>query len=93
MNMNLSVEKPHTKPYFVKAIWDDDASVYYSQSDIPGLHIETDNLDDFELVLFDVAAELIATNCISKEDFVNKPLKELIPSFGFIRPADIRASA
>ncbi len=81
------------KPYFVKAVWDNEAKVFYSESDIPGLHIETKTIKQFETVLFDVAPELITENCISKADILNKPLKDLIPSFSFIVPEKNQAHA
>ena len=35
------------KKYHVKAIWDDAAGVYYSESNVPGLTIEAETLRDF----------------------------------------------
>lgn len=46
----------------VSARWDDEAQVYYSESDIVGLHIEAPDLDTFEEVLMDVAPALIMAN-------------------------------
>ena len=37
--------------FFIKAIWDDEAQVFYSESDIKGLHIEAETLAEFEAVL------------------------------------------
>ena len=46
----------------VKAVWDAQAEVFYSESDIEGLHIEAATLDEFEAILLDVAPELIMVN-------------------------------
>lgn len=51
--------------FTVEAIWDDEAKVFYSESDISGLHIETKTLEEFEEVMNDVAAELIVANHMS----------------------------
>ena len=52
---------------FVKALWDDEEQVYYSESNIPGLFIEATSLGDFEEILFDVAPELIIENIIKPQ--------------------------
>lgn len=46
----------------VKAVWDAEAEVFYSQSDIEGLHIEAATLDEFEVIMLDVTPELIMVN-------------------------------
>lgn len=50
------------RTFFVKAIWDDEASVFVSESDIIGLHIETATIEDFEMVMNEVEIELIVAN-------------------------------
>jgi hypothetical protein len=50
------------RSFFVRAIWDDEAKVFYSESDIDGLHIEAPTMDVFEEVVLDVAADVIAAN-------------------------------
>jgi hypothetical protein len=49
--------------FTVAAVWDDEAGVCYSDSDISGLHIEADTLEEFERDLFAVAADFIAHSC------------------------------
>ena len=46
----------------VRAVWDAQAEVFYSESDIEGLHIEAATLDEFEAIMLDVAPELIMVN-------------------------------
>jgi len=50
--------------FFVRALWDDEAKVYVSESDIKGLHIEAATLEEFESVIFEHARELIFDNHI-----------------------------
>lgn len=42
----------------VTAHWDDEAGVFYSDSDIVGLHIEARTIEEFEAVMMDVAPSL-----------------------------------
>ena len=51
-----------TASYFVKAHWDPDASVWISETNIPGLVIETDTLAEFEDVMMRLAPEMLAAN-------------------------------
>jgi Domain of unknown function (DUF1902) len=74
--------------FYVKALWDDEAKVFYSDSDIVGLHIETETLEAFELVMYEVAPELLVANHVSAEDFKTKPLSALIPSWMWQPPAE-----
>lgn len=46
------------RTFNVKAIWDDEAQVFYSQSDIEGLHVEAASLDEFEAIIIEEAPEL-----------------------------------
>lgn len=66
--------------FTVKALWDDEAQVFYAQSDIEGLHIEAASLDEFEEIMLDAAPELILVNHRSASDISEYPLKDLIPS-------------
>ncbi len=50
------------KTYHVDALWDSEAKVWVSKSDVPGLVIETATLAEFEALIRDLAPDLIATN-------------------------------
>lgn len=50
------------KDYYVKALWDPEAKVWYSSSDIPGFVIEAATLAEFEALIADLAAEVLADN-------------------------------
>ncbi|WP_160010022.1 DUF1902 domain-containing protein [Rhizobium sp. 18055] len=75
------------RTFFIKAIWDKEAEVFYSESDIEGLHIETADIDEFEDIIFDSAIELIIANHIAPSDLARTPLKDLIPAILWQRPA------
>ena len=66
--------------FVVTAIWDEDACVYLSQSDITGLHIEAATREEFEAVLMDMAPALVVENHMSKADFIGKSVVDLIPA-------------
>ena len=70
----------------VKAVWDAQAEVFYSESDIEGLHIEAATLDEFEAIMLDVAPELIMVNHRSASELTEHSLKELIPAIVWQRP-------
>ena len=50
------------RTFTVEAIWDNEAQVFYAQSDIEGLHIEAASLDEFKEIMLDTAPELIMVN-------------------------------
>lgn len=53
--------------FYVTAIWDEEAGIYYSESDIIGLHIEAETIEEFEQVIDEFAAELIIENHFEAE--------------------------
>ena len=74
------------KTFYVRAVWDDEAKRFYSESDIHGLNIETDTVEEFEDVMKDVAAELVLANHYSAEELASTPLKDLTPIILWERP-------
>ena len=72
----------------VKAVWDAEAGVFYSESDIQGLHIEAATLDQFESIMLEVAPELIMVNHRSVAELAQRPLKDLIPAIIWQRPEE-----
>jgi Domain of unknown function (DUF1902) len=76
------------RSYYIRAIWDDEAKVYYSESDISGLHIETKTLDEFEEVMNDFALELIMDNHLDSHDLVSLPLRDWVPTIIWQRPEE-----
>jgi Domain of unknown function (DUF1902) len=83
-----------TKRIFtIRAIWDAGAGVYFSESDIDGLHIEAQTLAEFEEVLHEHALDLVLANHISKHDLEHTALADLIPTIIWERPVEQRAVA
>lgn len=81
-------EHPVSKRNFVvKAVWDDEAKVFCSESDIVGLHIEAATIEEFEKAMHDNALGLILENHIKPSDLVKKRIKDLIPMVFWERPA------
>jgi Domain of unknown function (DUF1902) len=80
MSMN-----PH-RHFSGTAIWDDEAKVYYSQSDIKGLHIEADSLAEFEAAMDATALKLIIANHISAQEKSPTSLAALMPILRWAAP-------
>jgi Domain of unknown function (DUF1902) len=76
------------RTFYVKALWDDEAHVWYTESDILGLAIETKTLDEFEDVMNDVAVELIISNHMSAEDLASNSIRDLVPAIIWQRPIE-----
>ena len=51
--------------FFVKAVWDEEVKVFCSDSDIIGLHIEAETIEEFREILVDIAPELVLANHVS----------------------------
>lgn len=81
------------RTFFVRACWDPEARVYYSESDIDGLNIEADSLDEFEGVMMDVAVELILSNSVDVSLLASTALKDLVPAILWQRPEEKFACA
>jgi len=50
------------RSYFVRAIWDAEASVWVSQSNVPGLVIEANTLSEFESLVEELAPQMLTAN-------------------------------
>lgn len=78
--------KQNSKPkrhFFVHAHWDAAVKRIYAESDIIGLNIETDTIEEFREVMEDVAGALIFSNHYTAEQINNTPLSDLIPIIDF----------
>ena len=51
-----------TRSFWVKAKWDHENQIFWSESNIIGLHIEAPTLDEFQEVMTALVPELIAAN-------------------------------
>ena len=63
--------------FFVKAVWDEEAKVFYSDSDIVGLHIEAETLAAFRGIMVDIALELILANHVTNDDEEDHDAKKI----------------
>ena len=79
------------RSFTVESVWDNEAGIYYSKSDIIGLAIETASLDEFEEVLNEFAAELIIANHLTSEELASHSLKDLMPLIIWQRPVAVAA--
>jgi hypothetical protein len=50
------------KSYTVEAHWDAEARVWHSTSDVPGLVIEAETMEEFEQLMKDLVPEMLAAN-------------------------------
>jgi hypothetical protein len=73
--------------FSVTALWDHKAKVFYSDSDIIGLHIEAATIEAFEEVMMDVAPGLVMSNHVSKAELESVAPVDLIPAILWQRPA------
>ena len=73
--------------FSVTALWDDAAKVFYSESDIIGLHIEAPTVEEFEVVMMDVAPGLVIANHVSKAELETMAPEDIIPAILWQRPA------
>lgn len=80
------------RSFFVKAIWDEAAKVYVSESDIIGLHIEAETVDEFERVLFEEGPQLIAANHITREELSTRSIVDLVKGIVWQRPDEPKMS-
>lgn len=69
--------------FYIRARWDEEAKVFFSESDISGLHIEAESLEEFEKILDDIALELIIANHIEPEVIATRSPKEWVPTIKF----------
>ncbi len=53
---------PEMKAFYVKAVWDGEAHVFYSETNIPGLTIEAPTLAEFQQLIVSFAPEMLAEN-------------------------------
>lgn len=66
--------------FSVSALWDEEARVYYCESDIEGLHIEAETIDEFQSLIGEYAPDLILSNHLRARDLASVRLGELIPA-------------
>lgn len=68
------------RSFSVKAIWDEEDQLWLSESDIKGLHIEAETLEEFYDLVNEFASELIVTNHYSDVEMIGKTMRDMIPA-------------
>lgn len=66
--------------FTVKVLWDEEAKVFFSESDIDGLHIEAKTLEEFEKIMMELAPELALANHLLNCDLTKVSLADMIPA-------------
>jgi len=84
---------PVKRTFTIKAIWDDEAGVFITESDIDGFHGEAAKLEKFQKLAHDLAIDLIVANHLTPQDLTNLPVKDLIPAIVLEFPARTDAAA
>jgi hypothetical protein len=79
------------RTFTVTAHWDSEAQIYYSESDIVGLHIEAATLEEFEELLMELGPELALSNHLLRPENASATLAEMIPTIIWKRPAEMAA--
>lgn len=82
----------HKRSFTVRAVWDEKAGVFVSESDIVGLHIEAATVEEFEVLMMEFAPELIAANHLDAHEMKTRPLKDWIPAILWQRPSGDNAA-
>jgi Domain of unknown function (DUF1902) len=81
------------RTFYVKAVWDDEAKVWYSETDIEGLFINAKDLDEFEEVVNEFAGDLILENHWRRDSVPDDLMKSTVPIILWQRPNASRQAA
>ena len=81
------------RSFSVKPVWDNEAGVYVADSDIIGLHVEAETLDEFRALVMELAPELIVSNHLSAAEMASKPYKDLVPAIFWLPPEKLETAA
>jgi Domain of unknown function (DUF1902) len=79
--------------FFVKALWDDEANVWYSETDIEDLFINAKNLEEFEEVTSEFVGELVLENHWHCDQVPEDLIKTTVPIILWQRPNQARHAA
>jgi Domain of unknown function (DUF1902) len=81
------------RTFYVKALWDDEAKVYYSETDIEGLFIETGTLEEFEVIMPELARDMIIANHSPKPGADALSPEELFATITWMPPTQLPNAA
>ena len=68
------------RSFHVEAVWDEREEIWCSESDITGLHIEAETLEEFYDLVNEFASDLIVSNHYSDSDLSGADLRDVIPA-------------
>ena len=81
------------RTFYVKAIWDEVASIWISETDIEGLFINAKDLNEFEDIVNEFAGELVLENHWKHENIPAAVIGKTVPIIMWQRPDDSRQAA
>ncbi len=81
------------RAFFVRALWDEEAKVWYSETDIDGLFINAKNLNEFEDVINEFAGDLVLENHWRHDQVPQELIKTTVPIILWQRPSSARHAA
>ncbi len=81
------------RTFYVKAIWDDEAHVWYSETDVEGLFIETATLEEFEEIMPELARDMIFANHTSTPELQSLSPEDLFATVTWMPPTQIPNAA
>jgi Domain of unknown function (DUF1902) len=81
------------RTFYVKAIWDGEAKIWISETDIEGLFINAKDLDEFEEVVGEFAGELVLENHWRNENVSPEVAANTVPIILWQRPDGTRHAA
>ena len=86
MKQSEMAKKDKRLNFYVNVLWDDEAKVFVSESNIRGLHVVADTIEEFQEVVEDVAFDLILSNHIDTEKLDASTIRESMPGIVFRIP-------
>jgi hypothetical protein len=87
------MDRSMKRTFFVKALWDDEAKVWYSDTDIQGLFINAKNLNEFEDVINEFAGDLVLENHWRHDQISEELMKSTVPIIIWQSPSIARHAA
>ena len=80
------------RTFYVKALWDEEVKVWYSETDIKGLFIETKTLAEFEDIMPELARDMIFANHTVSSDLAKTSLQDLFATITWIPPQPVSSA-
>ena len=61
--------------YHIRAVWDPEAEVYYSETNVPGLVVEAETLSEFMAITEELLPEMLKANSSTEIGTYRRPEK------------------